>query len=77
MKEVRRYDFSVRFNSDFKLKLSMIQNEYAALFKAAIERFGGLLITDELNGVDIHRLQDITESLIASKFGSKPTWHVR
>jgi len=32
------------------------KNEYAASLEAAIERFGGLLITDEPNGVDIHRL---------------------
>jgi len=37
----------------------MIQYEYAASVWAFIERFGGLLITDELNGADIRRLENI------------------
>ena len=60
MKEARRYGFSFHFDSDSKqLELSMIQYEYAASVWAVIERFGGLLITDELNGADIRRLENI------------------
>lgn len=37
----------------------MLKVEYAATMWAVMDRFGGVLGVDELNGADIHRLENV------------------
>jgi hypothetical protein len=41
------------------LKLYVIQHEYAASVWTIMDRYGDVLVPDELNGSDIHRLENI------------------
>jgi hypothetical protein len=36
-----------------------MQTEFAASLWAVIDRFGGIKITEELNGADIHRIENV------------------
>jgi hypothetical protein len=57
MREVPRCDSL--FDLLSLLKLYMIQHEYAASVWAIIQRYGEVLVPDELNGSDIHRLENV------------------
>ena len=58
MKEVRRSDIFRHLDVAYS-EFFAIQYEYAASVWAVIDHFGGILITEELNGPNIHRLENV------------------
>lgn len=57
-KTTQRYGFLFYFMTEL-LNLRIIKHEYATSAWAVIERFGNVSIISELNGVAIHRLENI------------------
>lgn len=52
------------------------QTEYAASVWAVVDRFGGVKLTEELNGPDIHRIENVMTlgADVHSKFDRLNIW---
>jgi hypothetical protein len=59
-----------------QLRPPAIQTEYAATAWAAVDCFGGVKVTEELNGANIHHLGNVMtmEANVHMKFDSLAIW---